>query len=150
MERAGHLLPETLVDRLWGKVARGGSDECWEWQAYRKRSGHGQFHVRRHPVSAHRFAYEIEVGQIPEGLDLDHLCANPACVNPAHLEPVSHAENTHRHFSKQTRCKRGHSLTDPGNVRLALHRRSGRVYFLRECRTCDAYRAKLRRQRGRS
>jgi hypothetical protein len=42
---------------------------------------------------AHRFAYELLVGPIPEDLELDHLCRVRHCVNPAHLEPVTHLEN---------------------------------------------------------
>ena len=47
-------------------------------------------------VTAHRYVYEKEVGQIPLGLELDHKCKNRSCVNPTHLEPVSHAENVRR------------------------------------------------------
>lgn len=45
---------------------------------------------------AHQVFYELHVGPIPRGLELDHLCQNPSCVNPAHLEPVTHAENVRR------------------------------------------------------
>lgn len=45
---------------------------------------------------AHRVAYELWVGPIPEGMELDHRCKVRACINPAHLEPVTHAENMRR------------------------------------------------------
>jgi hypothetical protein len=45
---------------------------------------------------AHRAVYEILVGDVADGLDMDHLCRTPACVNPAHLEPVTHAVNMRR------------------------------------------------------
>lgn len=48
------------------------------------------------PVRAHRFAYELVKGPIPEGLTLDHLCNVPLCVNPDHLEPVTLSENIRR------------------------------------------------------
>jgi hypothetical protein len=47
-------------------------------------------------IRAHRFAYELLVGPIPEGLVIDHLCRNRRCVNPAHLEPVTAEENWRR------------------------------------------------------
>jgi hypothetical protein len=45
---------------------------------------------------AHRVAYEQFVGTVPDGLELDHLCENKACVNPGHLEPVTRSENVRR------------------------------------------------------
>lgn len=47
----------------------------------------------RGPITAHRFAYELLVGPVPDGLQLDHLCRNRACCNPEHLEPVEGVEN---------------------------------------------------------
>lgn len=74
-------------------------DGCWEWTGARQPDGrydYGMFWDGTRAVRAHRFAYELLVGPIPVGLELDHLCRNPPCVNPAHLEPVTHAENIRR------------------------------------------------------
>ncbi len=69
---------------------------CWIWIGA-KRGGYGRFKVAgQKSVTAHRASYELHVGPIPEGMQLDHLCRNPACVNPSHLEPVSAAENVRR------------------------------------------------------
>lgn len=61
---------------------------------------------------AHRLAYQFEVGPIPEGYVIDHLCANPRCVRPSHLEAVTITENTIRANRARARgqltCKRGH------------------------------------------
>lgn len=52
-------------------------------------------------VGAHRVVYESLVGPVPDGLELDHLCAVRNCVNPAHLEPVTHAENVRRGYARR-------------------------------------------------
>jgi hypothetical protein len=69
---------------------------CWIWQGATWPSGYGVIvrHGRR--VGAHRYFYEQQVGRIPDGLELDHLCRNRRCVNPAHMEPVARAENIRR------------------------------------------------------
>jgi len=69
---------------------------CWIWQRSMDQNGYGQMRVCHKLYRAHAFFYEYLVGPVPDGLELDHLCRNPACVNPAHLEPVTRAVNTQR------------------------------------------------------
>ncbi len=81
------------IDRIMAKVEV--VDGCWLFQGA-KRSGYGQISVEGKNKQAHRVSYEVNVGPIPEGLELDHLCRATNCVNPDHLEPVTHAENIRR------------------------------------------------------
>lgn len=64
-----------------------------DWPA---RGGYGRLHVEGSKVWAHRYSYEMLTGPIPDGLVIDHLCRNRACVNPAHMEPVTSRENLRR------------------------------------------------------
>jgi hypothetical protein len=100
--------PEAREERFWAKVDRRGPDECWPWTGWCHWNGYGQYGVKGERL-AHRLAYEYEVGPIPEGLVLDHLChtRDPSCAdnekcphrkccNPAHHEPVTRRENIAR------------------------------------------------------
>lgn len=112
------------VDQLYG---------CWLWHGHKdKTSGYGTHWVANRAYKAHRAVYEAEVGPIPEGLALDHLCRRRLCVNPAHLEPVKQSVNERRKLwrnrTKQKRCKLGHDLHRHGRLTPA----GGKV-----CRICN-------------
>lgn len=73
------------------------SGECWLWPT-ESASRYGTYYSEGRSVKAYRFAFESEMGTIPDGLELDHLCRNPQCVRPAHLEAVTHAANIQRAY----------------------------------------------------
>lgn len=82
---------------------RGYETPCWMWALSLDGRGYGQAWSPEtgKPGRAHRAMYEQEVGQIPEGLELDHLCFQTACVNPRHLEPVTGIENARRQADRR-------------------------------------------------
>lgn len=92
--------------RFRAKVTEDPDTGCWEWTAHRTRLGYGRFYAGRY-VQASRWSFEFFRGPIPDGLEIDHLCRNRACVNPDHLEPVSHAENCRRVPGRMVECPTG-------------------------------------------
>jgi len=142
----------TLAERLWIKVDRsGGPDACWEWQASLKPNGRPQFWDGHHCALAHRVAYKLVYGDIPFGLQLDHLCRNIKCVNPAHLEPVTARVNQARSpiskttlNSAKTHCPRGHPHSQTNTYLTSQNKRICRACkLLRSTRLCSAKLAKL-------
>lgn len=72
------------------------SEGCWIWNGSRYTNGYGSFYFNGGPKPAHRVAYTLLRGPIPDGMTIDHLCRTPLCVNPSHMEIVTRAENARR------------------------------------------------------
>lgn len=130
------------MERFWAKVDKSaGPDACWRWTGGTFNHGYAQFWFEGRNVLAHRFAYELCIGPIPDGATIDHVrargCRFTDCVNPAHLEPVTMRENLLRGDTFQaanaakTHCIHGHEFT-PENTK---HYRN-RTTTARECITC--------------
>lgn len=140
-----------LEERFWSKADWdiNNTERCWEWMAYVEQGGgqgYGKFRLGSRMVRAHRLAYELEVGEIPEGMVLDHLCRNRRCVNPTHLEPVTKTENILRGEgptavnARKTHCEKHGTLLTP--------RRSANQWR-RTCTSCDCeYSERYRKKRN--
>lgn len=80
--------------RFWSKVSTGDIDACWPWRGGTGEAGHGQFSLHGRNVIASRIAYQLGLGEIPDGLLVRHRCDNPPCCNPRHLETGTTQDNT--------------------------------------------------------
>ena len=130
------------------KPHAGQRSACWIWPGYITSYGYGVIQrYRKKSLLAHRVIYEATVGDIPNGLQIDHLCRNRSCINPNHMEIVNARTNTLRGIgptatnARKTHCSKGHRLM---GTNLYTHKNR------RRCRTCDVNRAKKRRRHSRA
>ncbi len=147
------------IDRFDAKVARH-PDGCLLWTAATNHQGYGKYWHDGRTVTAHRFAWLVAVVPIAEGLTLDHACHNDAvdagtclggtechhrrCVNVDHLELREIGANLLASSApaavnaRKVRCPRGHlyDYVAPSGER--------------QCRTCNADRARARRAKARA
>ena len=126
------------LSKMWERIDK--TDTCWLWIGATSANGYGVTSAGNgnRLVGAHRRVYELLVGPIPEGLQLDHLCRVRNCVNPAHLEPVTPSVNQQRMGAVKTACPKGHGY-DAANTYMYRGRRN--------CRRCHADRQLARNHR---
>lgn len=106
-----------VLARFMEKIRINPETGCWEWQGAQQHCGgkarYGFFWFNGRSDMAHRVAYQLLVGPIPDGFYIDHLCGNKPCVNSAHLEAVSPQLNTLRSpHCAVTHCPQGHPYDD--------------------------------------
>ena len=91
--------------RFWAKVEKGDEKgDCWLWTGAITSDGYGSFTPSTKPlvkVYAHRYAWELTNGPIPDGMTIDHLCCVRHCVNTDHMEVISLTENGYRGAMKR-------------------------------------------------
>lgn len=120
---------------------------CWTFTGRHNNRGYGDVTFGRGNHNRwllHRYTYTLYIGEIPAGLQIDHLCRNRACCNPCHLDPVTNRVNALRGIRAQrTHCARGGHELSGHNL---IIRRGGR----RQCRACtyDSQRRSLGRRRA--
>ena len=108
--------PSPVAERFAAKVRK--SAECWEWQGYCNPYGYGSFNLNGKMQYAHRVAWELANGTVPDGLCVLHSCDNPPCVRPSHLFLGTLTDNS-RDMVQKGRC-RGAENAGEGNGRAKL------------------------------
>ena len=109
MKILGYKVTNSDVKRFESYIDKTDSG-CWLWTGGKNTWGYAYFGLH-HGMSlrAHRFSYEVYIGEIPFNLQLDHLCRVRHCVNPRHLEPVTQLENHRRgYWASRKECSNGH------------------------------------------
>lgn len=130
-DASGRYLPVDVRQRFDAKWTPEPNTGCWLWTACVVHSGYGNFDREE----AHRVAWRLYRGPIPEGMYIDHMCRVRSCVNPDHLRVVTPKQNSLENsesfaakYAKQTECVRGHPFSGD-NLRVDA---GGR-----RCKQCD-------------
>jgi hypothetical protein len=142
------------IDRFKSKIKINARSGCWIWCGHIEKNRYGRFALAGRMRWAHICSYRMFVGEVGEGLELDHLCRNPACVNPSHLEAVTHKTNMERaelagagaaaFHKRKTHCPSGHQYAGENLVTWGNYR---------YCRICQskykkAYKERMRRAKN--
>lgn len=116
----------------------------------RKEHGYGVVSVRGRRVMVHVYWWELTVGPVPDGLEIDHECRSKACVNINHLRTVTHKINMTENISgttwqknaAKTHCKHGHQFDEENTAKRIV---GGKT--VRWCRACNRIKSHARREK---
>lgn len=116
--------------RFWDKVNRG--PDCWQWTGAPMTTGYGSIRFGGKNNTAHRISYLLNVGPIPEGMQIDHACRNRMCVNPDHLRLATDGQNRQNIgiYSNNKSGVRGVSWYAPRNKWFAKASLAGKQFYL--------------------
>lgn len=108
MVRKSGRRPRPVAERLAAKAEPADSG-CLLWTGYRMANGYASIWVfeRQEKQLVHRVAWEVENGEIPDGLHVHHLCGNRSCINTAHLTLITLSEHSSVHAGEQERSRAG-------------------------------------------
>lgn len=125
----------TVLERFEQKYIPEPMSGCWIWLGALTDLGYGNLRYgprKMWSAPAHVISYELFIGPVPDGKELDHRCRMRCCVNPNHVEPVTHRMNMERGINAtKTHCKHGHEFTEDNILWL-----KGPFGKRRQCRTC--------------
>lgn len=125
----------TAADRFWARVQRG--DGCWLWTGARNEFGYGRVSIRSRVYKAHRVAWYLARGPVPDGIDVLHSCDNPPCCNPAHLHLGTHRQNMREMVARNPRFARAKTAT--GDVTDIYEFQDVVRYLAEDARTLTTY-----------
>ena len=100
-QRKWEVYRERFPQIFWARVDRSAGDEaCWPYTGSRRGNGYGRLRLFGKYELAHRVAYRLTAGDIPDALHVCHRCDNPPCCNPAHLFVGTHQDNMNDKVAK--------------------------------------------------
>ena len=109
-----------------------GPTGCWPWTGYTLPDGYGRIGVSRRLVLTHRLSYELSTGEIPAGMQIDHICHNRGCCNPQHLRLATQKQNNEHQQGANRRSQsgvRGASQLPSGRWQARVRHNSKQIYL---------------------